>query len=164
MSKDILTKSYLQAIFDYQNGALIYKATKRGVSKGTIAGSPKKGSGYRVIKINNKVYYEHRIIFAWHYGYFPILIDHKNQNKSDNRIENLEDSTSSKNALNSKMWSTNTSGYRCVSKHTKNNSWIGQTWINGKKCHIGSFSTPKEAYDAVQEFRKKLRENNKGNP
>ena len=156
MSKDILTQSYLKSIFDYKDGSLIYKTSARGISKGTVAGSPKSGSGYRVVKIKNKVYYEHRIIFAWHYGYFPALIDHKNQNKSDNRIENLEDSNASKNALNSKIWKTNTSGYRCVSKHTKNNSWIGQTWINGKKFHIGSFASPKEASDAVQNFRKNL--------
>jgi hypothetical protein len=156
MSKDILTQSYLQSIFDYKDGFLVYKISARGISKGKVAGSPKKDSGYRVLKIKNRVYYEHRVIFAWHHGYFPSLIDHKNRNRSDNRIENLEDSNASKNALNSKVWSTNTSGYRCVTKHTKNNSWIGQTWVNGKKCHVGSFATPQEASDAVRKFREKL--------
>lgn len=164
MSNNILTKSYLQSIFDYKDGVLIYKTSKRGVTNGTVAGSSKKGSGYRVIKINKKTYYEHRIIFAWHHGYFPELIDHKNQNKSDNRIENLEDSSRSKNALNSKLWATNTSGYRGVSKHTKNSSWIAQTWVNGKKFHVGSFATPKKAHDAVQNFRKSCVYTTKGSP
>lgn len=156
MSNNILSKTYLQSIFDYKDGNLLYKTSGHGIKKGSIAGCAKKGSGYRIIKINGKVYYEHRIVFAWHYGYFPKLIDHKNRNRSDNRIENLEDSNHSKNTMNSGLWKTNTSGFRGVSKHKKNNSWIGQTWINGKKHHIGSFKTPQEASQAIQKFRQNL--------
>ena len=153
MSKEIVTQEFLHASFDYKNGRLYNKKSGHGKSTGSIAGTIKSDSGYRVIKIKGRAIYEHRLIFMWHYGYFPKIIDHKNRNRSDNRIENLEDSNASKNAMNSGIWKTNTSGYRGVTKHTKNNSWIGQTWINGKKHHVGSFKTPYEAYDAVQKYR-----------
>lgn len=156
MSEKILTQDFVKSIFDYKDGQLFYKNSRRGKLAGSVAGSPKVDSGYRIVKIKGRAYYEHRIVFLWNKGYLPKIIDHINRNRADNRIENLEDSTASKNTMNSKLWETNTSGYRGVTKHTKNNSWIGQTWLNGKKYHVGSFATPQEAYDAVQKYRQRF--------
>lgn len=55
--------------------------------KGTIC-----KNGYRLITINNRRVYEHRLVWEQHYGEIPkgYHIHHKNGNKLDNSIENLE--------------------------------------------------------------------------
>ena len=49
-------------------------------------------NGYRIITINNRREYEHRLVWEQHYGEIPKghHIHHINGNKLDNRIENLE--------------------------------------------------------------------------
>jgi len=51
--------------------------------------------GYKQIKINNKWFLQHRIIYLIHNQIWDIydlkqMINHKNKNRSDNKIENLE--------------------------------------------------------------------------
>lgn len=55
--------------------------------KGTIS-----KNGYRVITINGKRVYEHRLVWEKYYGEIPkgYHIHHKNGNKLDNSINNLE--------------------------------------------------------------------------
>jgi hypothetical protein len=58
-------------------------------------------NGYLAYKINNQIYFEHHLIWELHYGPIPsgYVIHHKNGNKVDNRIENLEMMTISKHSL-----------------------------------------------------------------
>lgn len=72
---------------------------KEHIKKGMFNYFNKKGrtgtiskNGYRVITINNRREYEHRLVWKQHYGEIPkgYHIHHINGNKLDNRIENLE--------------------------------------------------------------------------
>ena len=49
-------------------------------------------NGYVKYRINGKQVYEHRVIYEKHFGKIPpkMQIHHKNGNRKDNRIENLE--------------------------------------------------------------------------
>lgn len=79
------------------------------------------------------------------------LIDHINRNKLDNRKCNLRMVTASQNAINSKMFSTNTSGYRGVSFQPKanlSNPWTAYMHFSGKKMHLGYYKTKTEAAKA----------------
>jgi hypothetical protein len=79
------------------------------------------------------------------------VTDHINQNKLDNRKSNLRDATKSLNALNSKIPTTNTSGFKGVSWSKVGKKWRSALWLNGKQLHLGYFDTAQEAHGAYQD-------------
>lgn len=84
-------------------GRFFWNNTRRGVKKGKRAGYVQDTRGYRIIMIDRKPYYAHRLAWLYEYGSFPELeIDHVNRDTDDNRISNLRDVTHSTNLLNSK--------------------------------------------------------------
>ena len=56
--------------------------------------------GYIYTKIKGKPYKVHRLIYIYHYGEIVHQIDHINNIKDDNRIENLRDIPQSENQMN----------------------------------------------------------------
>jgi hypothetical protein len=67
------------------------------------------------------------------------LIDHKNRNPVDNRLENLRECTYAQNNQNTPP----RNGHKGVSKHGK--QWSARIKINGKDEYIGFYKTPEEA-------------------
>lgn len=61
------------------------------------------------------------------------LVDHINQNKSDNRRFNLRIVDKSKNELNKPITIHNTSGVRGVSFYKSKDKWVAEISINGSK-------------------------------
>lgn len=61
--EDDLTSELLAAIFDYDNGRLLWKTPlNRRIAVGSIAGST-DGGGYVQVMINGKKYKAHRLIY-----------------------------------------------------------------------------------------------------
>ncbi len=73
-------------------------------------------------------------------------VDHINQIKSDNRIENLRWCSCSNNMRNIKKKEGCSSNYRGVNWYKKINKWQAQIIINGKKKGLGYYETEEEAY------------------
>ena len=136
-----LTKEYLQSIFDYKDGRLYWKRLNKPnqIKVGDVAGT-NHPNGYIYIRLKNKNYAAHRLIFLFHNGYLPDFLDHINRNRSDNRIENLRPATKSENSLNSKLKSTNTSGAKGVCWDKESKKWLVQITINKKQRKIGRYS------------------------
>lgn len=71
-------------LFNLNNGVLTWNDT--GEEAGFIA-----GSGYRMVKYKGRTYQAHRIVWLITHGAWPTRkLMHINDNKSDNRIENLQ--------------------------------------------------------------------------
>lgn len=141
-----VTQEELKNIFHYEDGKLFWKRVKskaRQVRAGDRAGTLDY-NGYRRVKICNKAYKEHRLIFMYHHGYLPEFIDHINGKKDDNRIENLRPATRSQNAFNSKVFKNNQSGITGVSE-TLSGKWRARIRVEGKYKHLGVFDTVEEA-------------------
>lgn len=89
----------LNELFDYDpcNGLLISKQTNRE------AGSFNTQL-YRTVRIQNKQYYVHRVVYKMFYGKDPgvFLIDHINGCPHDNSIDNLRRCRNKTNLRNSK--------------------------------------------------------------
>lgn len=152
MSTKILTQSYLKNRFRYENGNLFFL---HGARKDKELGTAISG-GYRRASILGRCWYTHQLIFMYHYGYLPPRVDHKNQDKLDNRIENLRPFSPSQNAMNAKVNIRSKSGITGVSKHPKGSTWVAKITHNYKPIHLGCFKTKEDARDAVLNAKKKL--------
>ncbi len=138
--------------YDKIKGELIRLKQVAHYKKGDIAGCIDKRDGYRRIKIKNKNYLVHRIIWLMVKGSWPEeQLDHINGIRHDNRLENLREATESENKQNKKKSLNNQSGYIGVTKHGER--WQAQIKVDKKRFYLGTFSDPKEAHEAYCEAK-----------
>lgn len=101
--------------------------------------------GYLRIRIFGKAYFSHTLAWIYVYSAPPLgFIDHADRNKTNNRIANLRLATKSQNAMNAADLGNKT-GYRGVTKISGYSLWHAQICVNGKRLHLGTFSSPEEA-------------------
>lgn len=151
----MITEKRLKEILEYskETGIFVWKKTKgKRAVKGNIAGSI-KDNGYRVIGIDKKEYREHRLAWLYEYGYMPKEIDHKDRNKSNNKIDNLRDATRAENMKNLPKRKDNKSGVTGIYKNNK--KWRVLISNNGKRVYVGDFESMNEAKKARREAMKK---------
>ena len=149
----MITQTRLKEIFDYVNGELIWKINPgKNQYIGRVAGVV--GQGYKHICVDRKKYLAHRLIFLYHHGCIPEIVDHINRNTLDNRIENLREASKSQNARNSKVYKNNVSGITGVRWDNQKQKWQSSIRVNSIQTHLGFFE---EINDAI-ESRKKAEE------
>jgi hypothetical protein len=83
-------------------------------------------------------------------------IDHKNNDKKDNKIINLRWCTTKENSMNALIGKRNTSTIKGVDFHKQNNKWRAQIMFNGKSIHLGYFQNIEDAKQARQTKAKEL--------
>lgn len=110
--------------------------------------------GYAIRTQKNKKIFMHRIINNTPKELFT---DHINGDILNNRKVNLRACTTSQNGFNRKLNINNTSGYKGIVWHKRDNKWQVQIKAGSKNKYIGSFSDQREAIQiynkiALQEF------------
>lgn len=140
--------------FEYKDGELYWKITAgtRGIA-GNKASTLRK-DGYYGVTLKKTLYLTHRVIFAIVHGYLPEVVDHKNHNRSDNRIENLRAADNSFNIWNSRISSANSSGVKGV-RITSSGKFEARVAVHGKTIQVGTFHTIEEAEMALRSVREK---------
>lgn len=133
--------------FDFENGLILNKIT------GVVCGS-KHTSGYTTICFKkSEYYYAHRIIWKAFYNEEPpLIIDHINEIKTDNSINNLKKSDRHENKVKSSKV-VNKSGYRGVFSRKDRSSFEvrvtldtkGRSHFNAKEIHVGYYRCIEEA-------------------
>jgi len=101
--------------------------------------------GYVYITIKKKNYYAHRLAWFYMTGNWPNIIDHDDQDKANNKWNNLNNGTQSdnrKNCKNSKE--IGIYGVRCI-KSNNDIKWISEITINYKSIRLGTFYDKFEA-------------------
>ena len=153
----MITQEELKSLLNYdpETGLFTWlKANTRRVKAGDIAGT-KSEYGYIRIRIKDKTYRAHRLAWLYVYGVNPILIDHINMVRDDNRLVNLREADKSKNKLNMGKRSDNKSGFKGVSYSKQSNKWRAACSVNKKQVYLGLYETPEMAFDVYKSFAKK---------
>ena len=79
-------------------------------------------------------------------------VDHVNGDRLDNRRANLRVATERQNARNAGVKSSNTTGFKGVSRETKTQRFVAFIWTDARKIRLGTFDTAEDAaraYDAA---------------
>ena len=84
------------------------------------------------------------------------MIDHIDNNPSNNNVKNLRWATSSDNGCNQDKYKNNKSGYKGVSFNKPTNKYRALININGKLKHLGLFETAEEASVAYEAKAKEI--------
>ena len=130
------------------DGQLFWKTNKSQMKAGSLAGSFAGDGRYRRVKINGRVFYVHRVIFAMANGYFPEEVDHIDGDTLNNRPENLRPATRSQNAMNRKKQSNCTSGHTGIQFVESAGKWRAHIKVKQKSIWLGYHDTLKSAISA----------------
>lgn len=136
----MLTARRLRQLFDYRQdtGELVRLiATSRRSKVGEVAGFVGT-NGYLYASVDGKTYPLHRLVWVWH-GNEVSEIDHLNNVRSDNRIENLRVATRSQNMWNTRLAKNNTTGVKGVIWKKDKEKFRVRIQVRGKRIHIGDF-------------------------
>jgi len=143
-----LTAEQLRNLLEYRpdTGRFYWKVRRGSALPGSEAGSWQT-YGYRKIVIERRPYLAHRLAWLYVYGEHPIgVIDHSNRDRTDNRIENLEDRPRGRNAANRERRSQ--SGFTGIC--FERSKWVARFGVNGRTFYLGSYDTPKKAASRYQ--------------
>jgi hypothetical protein len=145
----MLTTSEVRDLFDYD--PITGQLSRKLATKGYLAGrsiTRKTDKGYLVTTVNGRSYKVHHLVWVWHGNESTTEIDHKNRNRSDNRIDNLRPCTRIQNLINS---GPKRGGYKGVSLCGQTGRWVAQIGVGYKNIKIGRFDTPEQAALAYNE-------------
>jgi hypothetical protein len=149
--KGLPSVEYLKEVFTYLGGVLIWNVrpqehfssvkgwkTTNKLCAGKVAGHYHKSNHYLEVRLDNRLYKGHRVIYKMLSGEEPVgIVDHIDGDVKNNRFENLRLATSQENARNANKRPRNpTSIYKGVSMVSENR------WI----CYVTVDDTPSTTY------------------
>jgi len=148
-----MNQDQIKNLFEYKDGSLYWKVSlNQKIAIGSKAGSIDK-HGYVNIQINKQKHKVHRLVFLYHHGYLPKEIDHIDNTKTNNNIENLRSASRSENMKNMGFHRKNKSGFKGVSWHKASDRWTVQLMVNNKKKYFGIYKDLELADLVAQEAR-----------
>jgi hypothetical protein len=145
----------VRELFDYKDGNLFWKQPGKGRTVGAKVGSLML-NGYISLNVKGRYFFVHRLIYLFHTGKWPELIDHIDCNKANNRIENLREVNKSENGFNvNELRKNNVSGFNGVYWDKRACKWVAQCRVNLKTKKLGYFDDPVEAAELIKDYLKK---------
>lgn len=149
--------------YDPYSGEFVWNAEARkadggrGMKRGGMKAGCVAGTGYLVIHILGRQYKAHRVAWLMHYGAWPQgLIDHKNRNRLDNRIENLRDATYEINAENRSKPIASRNPLPGVKAHPRSGHFSAKVVTRGRCTYLGTFHTAEAAHEAYLAAKRAL--------
>lgn len=125
--------------YDPETGIFTWRVSQ-GRSKAGTRAKTKDQCGYLKLRIDTKRYFVQRLAWLYMTGAFPpepLVIDHKDQNKLNNRWSNLHLVTRKGNAHNRGPCKLNSSGIRGVTYVDRLGKWRAVITANGKYKVLG---------------------------
>lgn len=147
------TQERLRELLDYdeETGVFRWRVPGHGnrlAKAGEIAGTLRP-DGYISIYVDSCSFQAHVLAWRWVFGAWPTNdIDHKNQLKNDNRLDNLRLVTRSENKHNQGLLRNNSSGHKGVYWRAQSQKWRAEIYVNGKHLFLGEFADKADAIAA----------------
>lgn len=149
-----LTQERLKELLHYdpETGVFTWRSiTSNRVKIGSEAGCltpPRRGedTGYRLIRIDGRLYQAHSLAYFYVWGFLPEQIDHRDKNGHNNAICNLRLCSDSQNRANAKRPVTNTSGIKGVTLVGR--KWRARVKSGRKFINLGYFDDRQAAQNA----------------
>lgn len=152
----MITVEKLNELFYIKDDHLFNKKTRNPRALKNRQAGTLRPDGYIKIQINKVPYMEHHLIWFINKGEFPKnQIDHRNHQRSDNRMRNLREVTHIQNGQNQKLRGTNTSGHNGVTWDKSRKKWKVMIKVNYKQINVGRYSDLDQAIKARQEANEK---------
>lgn len=152
-----MTKSLLDRcneLFVLDGDKLVRKTNQSPNAQiGDVAGWFDEGIGYYRVRIDNKSYLTHRIIYLMVNHYIPDLVDHIDNNPLNNFPENLREASKMQNRWNCKCNATNKSKVKGV--YYDKGRWKALITVAGERVYLGMYATIEEAARVVDSEYKK---------
>ena len=156
-----LTQERLREVLRYcpATGLFTWSTPGKGRVVGKVAGCTSK-VGYTVIRIDGRLYQAHRLAILYIYGRWPDHdVDHKNGERTDNRLENLRCATRGENLQNQRQAKPfNRSGLIGATWSSQAGKWVSRIHVNGKQMHLGTFDSAEDAHAAYVEKKRQVHE------
>lgn len=163
MSNECTSNSYVEYeidnyLFQYSpDTGMLYRRLPTSNEWKECPKHPWAGDKYRKVTINQKKYYQHRLIWKIMTGDWPNIIDHINGDKLDNRWENLRNVSYRDNLNNTKR---HRNGRLPGTRRRNENRNLTKRWqslisINGTCIYLGDYLTEQEAHEAYLTAREK---------
>ena len=143
-----ISAEYARKILDYnpETGEFRWKARDNVPSNwnskyaGKLAGSMST-QGYIKIGVNYQHILAHRLAWLIVYGEWPSRqLDHRDNNRANNRLNNLRLATNKENGYNRRVNINNTSGVSGIHCHTVTKKWCARIKADGKRISLGNFA------------------------
>ncbi len=143
----MITADRLRELLSYEpeTGEFTWLRNRGAAVAGTAAGVH-NGLGYRVIRIDGRLYLAHRLAWLYAHGSWPESgLDHINCDRSDNRIVNLRQSSQRQNVRNSRRRIDNSTGHKGVWWRKDRGKFVSTLKTGDQTLWLGSFSDKEQA-------------------
>ena len=142
--------------YDPETGTITFRKTDRTILKaGRVTGLTKERNGYTCLEATlpsrRRSLKAHLVAWCLHYGEWPTFqVDHVNQKKDDNRIDNLRRSTVEQNRANIRKYASYrgkpcTSQFKGVHWKKSASKWQAHIRVDKKLTILGYFDDESEA-------------------
>lgn len=148
-------------VFSYcpSTGRLIWKIKpSKNKEIGDVVGVTPNSLGYRRLRLNKKLHYQHRVIYEMFIGEIPegMEVDHIDGNPSNNLLCNLRLVSHNENMYNRKVHLRNKFCHTGVSFDKSRNKYVAYINHSGKRIFLGRFNTSDEAICARERKEKQI--------
>ena len=150
----------LRDLLEYtEDGNLWWNYTGTGRNIDLPAGTINRVTGYRAIMVKGTLYLAHRVVYYWHTGEWPDVIDHINGDRADNRIENLR-SVSQLANLHGVRRDRQRKGEGLPGTRYKGRikRWVALITVRGEVRYLGCYKTTEAAHEAYLAAKEQLRQ------
>lgn len=143
MKAPLLTPAEVRDLFDYADGALLWRVDRGPrARKGRSAGTIRPGGNVSIL-IGKRLYQRPRLVFALHRGCWPDgELRHVDGDRGNDRFENLRDMPV--HALRRLIKGAS----HLPGTHLQDGRWIASITTLGTRVYLGSFGTETEAHAA----------------